>query len=319
VALCSNPSDQYWPDVVSDGAGGAIVVWSDFRNGPGDIYGQRIDGAGALQWTTDGAPVCTNPGTQGFYYSNIAADGQGGVVVAWEDVNDIYAQRLSASGAQLWNPTGVAVCTAPNEQYRPYPISDGTGGVVVVWSDPRAPGDPDEGLIDIYAQRVKSDGTVDPEWPPNGLAVCTAPNDQANPILIPDDAGGAIAFWEDYRNGSSDLYAQRIDFSGVLGEPVVGAVPESSDGLGLSDVWPNPTSGDRLRVRFTLPGASTAWLEVLDVMGRRMVAREVGSLGAGEHTVGLSDDDPLAPGLYLVRLRSEHAVRTTRVVIRSPR
>jgi hypothetical protein len=319
VALCSNTHDQYWPDIVSDGAGGAIVVWSDFRDGPADIYAQRVNGAGTAQWTPDGAVVCAKPLSQGFDYSYIAADSAGGVIVAWEDVDDIYAQRVSDSGVRLWGPPGVAVCTAPNEQYRPHPVPDGTGGAVVIWQDLRIAGAPeDEGVLDIYAQRVGASGTVDAGWPVNGLAVCTAPSDQANSVLIADHEGGVIALWEDYRKGPSDPYAQRIDFSGVLGVPNLSVVEEASGRLGTLDVWPNPVSSNRLAIRFTLHGTSAARLELLDVMGRRIASREVGSLGAGEHTLGFSDTKHLAPGLYMVQLRTERAILTKRVVIHDP-
>lgn len=318
VALSSNIHDQYWPEIVSDGAGGAIVVWSDHRDGAADIYGQRINGAGIVQWTADGAVVCAKPGGQAFYYSNIAADGEGGVIVAWEEAYDIYAQRLSASGMQLWPPAGVALCTAPNEQDRPFPVPDGTGGAVVIWQDRRVAPEPEEDVMDIFAQRVAGDGTVDSVWPLNGLAVCTASDDQGAPILIADHAGGAIALWQDSRNDPSDPYAQRIDFSGVLGVPILSAVDEVSGWVGSLKVWPNPVSSSRLTIRFTLPGTSAATLELLDVMGRRVGAREVGSLGTGEHTVGFSDIEHLAPGLYMVQLRTERAVRTRRVVIYAP-
>jgi len=319
VALCSEAHDQYWPDIVSDGAGGAIVVWSDYRNGPGDIYAQRVNGAGTTQWAPDGAVVCAKPLSQGFFYSYIAEDGEGGVVVAWQDADDIYAQRMSGSGVQLWEPAGVAVCTAPNEQLSPHPVPDGTGGAVVLWQDVRIATAPeDEGVSDIYAQRVGASGTVDAGWPVNGLAVCIALSDQVNPILIADQEGGAIALWEDYRSGPSDPYAQRFDFSGVLGVPSLSVVEEASGQFGTLKVWPNPVSNDRLTVRLTLPGMSAARLELLDVMGRRVDSREVGSLGAGEHTLEFSDTEHLAPGLYMVQLRTERGVRATRVVIHRP-
>src|SRR5262249_28373986 len=49
VAVCTQPFTQSSPGIVSDGAGGAIVAWSDSRTGVGteheDIYAQRIDAA----------------------------------------------------------------------------------------------------------------------------------------------------------------------------------------------------------------------------------------------------------------------------------
>jgi hypothetical protein len=58
-----------------------------------------------------------------------------------------------------------------------------------------------------------------------------------------------------------------------------------------------------LQVWFTLPDAKPATLELLDVSGRRVLAREVGALGAGRHTVRLDPGARVAPGLYWMRLR----------------
>ena len=55
VALCTAAHDQTGPKITPDGAGGAIVVWSDYRsNTNNDIYAQRIDATGAVQWTANG-------------------------------------------------------------------------------------------------------------------------------------------------------------------------------------------------------------------------------------------------------------------------
>ena len=54
-------------------------------------------------------------------------------------------------------------------------------------------------------------------WPiPNGIAVCTAADYQNNPSLTGDGLGGTIITWHDSRTGFySDIYAQRVDYTGV--------------------------------------------------------------------------------------------------------
>ena len=68
---------QASPNIVSDGAGGAIVIWVD----SGDIYAQRVNGSGNLLWATGGVAICTAPNTQS--YSSIVSDGTGGAIIAW--------------------------------------------------------------------------------------------------------------------------------------------------------------------------------------------------------------------------------------------
>jgi hypothetical protein len=90
---------------------------------------------------------------------------------------------------------------------------------------------------------------------------------------------------------------------------------EASVAFALDPVRPNPTRGGVLTVHFTLPTDAPASLELLDVAGRRIATREVGSLGAGPHTLDLIQGKRLAPGLYLVRLTQGANTRTTRVAV----
>jgi hypothetical protein len=83
----------------------------------------------------------------------------------------------------------------------------------------------------------------------------------------------------------------------------------------LEGVRPNPSRGERLGVTFSLPGAAPARLELLDVSGRRVAVREVGSLGPGRHVVDLAAGRAPAPGLYLVRLTQGANTRVTRVTV----
>jgi hypothetical protein len=49
VPFCTAASTQKSPTIVTDGAGGAIVTWSDYRSGSySDIYAQRVRANGQL-------------------------------------------------------------------------------------------------------------------------------------------------------------------------------------------------------------------------------------------------------------------------------
>jgi predicted lipoprotein with Yx(FWY)xxD motif len=209
VALCTATGDQRGPTIVSDAAGGAIVTWHDQRSGTSDIYAQRVNASGAVQWMTDGVALCTATGDH--YAPQITSDGAGGAIITWLGGGsgnlDIYAQRVNASGAVQWTTDGVALCTATGNQEYPTITSDGAGGAIVTWMDHRSVNE------DIYAQRVNASGAV--QWTINGVAVCTATGDQSYPTITSDGAGGAIVAWEDHRC-SSLIYAQRIRVSGEI-------------------------------------------------------------------------------------------------------
>jgi predicted lipoprotein with Yx(FWY)xxD motif len=118
ASVCVFTADQRAPQIVSDGAGGALISWYDDRMNPNsgyDIYAQRIDGTGAAQWTSNGAPLCTVHNDQEF--PTMASDGAGGAWVAWQDFRtgtsqDIYASRVNPSGIVLAVPSGGASWTS---------------------------------------------------------------------------------------------------------------------------------------------------------------------------------------------------------------
>lgn len=253
VRLCTNAGLESNPVIASDGAGGAIVIWRDQRSGIApDLYAQRVDGAGIVQWGADGVPVCVSSGDEDEL--SVTTDGAGGVIVVWRDARpgasggyDVYAQRLDAAGNRLWGIDGTPVNTFAKID-RPTVIFDGSGGAFVSWWDFRS------GVRDVYMQRLEASGTA--LWPPDGVAVATGPYDELLEAKVLDGSGGVIVAWEDHRNGNNlDIYAQRLDASGSVlwapnGIPVCAAAGKqirpniASDGSGGAVVWwPDNRSG----------------------------------------------------------------------------
>ena len=217
IAVFSGEGDQYDPAIISDGEGGAIIVWWDISPPDWNIYAQRIDSNGNSVWETPN-PVCTAQGNQGA--PTIVSDGNGGAFCIWADYrNDtnfittaqLYAQHISADGNVLWEKDGIPMCDLHVNQQQQNCVSDGKGGFIVVWWDDR------DVFADIYAQRVNIDGKI--LWDKEGIPICTEGGVQQNPMIVSDGAGGAIAYWLDYRedfgNTTEDaIYAQRISADG---------------------------------------------------------------------------------------------------------
>src|SRR4029453_6996377 len=80
VAICTAAGNQDVPDMVSDLAGGAIVVLTDYRVGvnQADIYAQRVNTSGVVQWAGNGVPICALVGSAQLN-PRPAPDGSGGV------------------------------------------------------------------------------------------------------------------------------------------------------------------------------------------------------------------------------------------------
>lgn len=213
-------SDQYLPNVVSDGAGGAIISWQDFRNGQNnpDIYAQRINASGVVQWTANGVAICNAANEQ--FSASIVSDGAGGAILSWQDSRtplntDIYAQRIDAAGAVQWAADGVAISAASGTQSVPNIVADGAGGAIIAWQDYR-----NGNVSDIYAQRINSGGFV--QWAADGIVVSSETGEQQFPSIVSDNNNGAIITWQDFRSGIADIYAQRLDGLGTVQWPPSG-------------------------------------------------------------------------------------------------
>lgn len=253
VALCTADFNQHNPAIVSDGAGGAIVVWQDHRAGQPDIYAQLVDDAGDPMWDVDGVAVCAASRAQQVPIA--VSDDAGGAVVCWvdrrTDLGDIYVQRVDASGAALWTANGVALCAAAEAQTVPVIVGDDLGGAFVAWADLRG------GVSDIYASHVDNLGA--PLSTVNGVAVCTATGGQSDPAIALTAfavsgahalaAGAATIAWEDARSGNSDIYA-----SAFLAD---GTQPWGIDGVAMCTA---PLAQSKVTVtRDGLAGAIVAW------------------------------------------------------------
>ncbi len=223
LPICIESQDQTSCSITSDGLGGAIITWQDYRSGSNyDIYAQRVDSSGDIQWTSNGVAICTATNLQSS--PQILSDGLGGAIITWQDYRsgsnyDIYAQRVDSSGSVQWISNGVAICTAINSQSRPRIVSDNNNGAIITWQDDRlvSPN------TNIYAQRVDSSGVV--QWTSNGVAICTDTRLQEYPAIVSDSLGGAIITWQDFRSQTNyDIYAQRVNNSGVVQWTVNGIV-----------------------------------------------------------------------------------------------
>lgn len=218
ITICDESHRQRYPQLVSDGDKGAIVVWQDDRNGDWDIYGQWVDKGGTLHWLgTNGTVIYQGPGDQ--INPRLVSNGAGGATVFWQDFRkgdgnpDIYARTIKSNGDldPRDPPVGTGpniICSANYTQESPSVLPDGAGGAYLVWEDHRNGGNT-LANPDIYAQHVDVNRTR--KWTPaNGIIICNAPHTQTNLYLGSDGWEGAIVAWQDIRGDNYDIYAQRL-------------------------------------------------------------------------------------------------------------
>jgi hypothetical protein len=85
--------------------------------------------------------------------------------------------------------------------------------------------------------------------------------------------------------------------------PTLAAVPVTADPprVALDSVRPNPAVST-LGIAYVLGGWAPASLELVDVAGRTIVRRDLGSPGPGRHEASMGTGAITAPGVYWLRL-----------------
>jgi hypothetical protein len=150
-------------------------------------------------------------------------------------------------------------------------------------------------------------------WLPvaHGLA-----NSGTCPWTVPGQASDSalvrVTAYDQARNTGS----ARSDSVFHLVDPTAGVWGEGPPTLALARPQPNPSRGATL-LRFSLPAAGHARLDVVDVSGRRLGSHE-GEFEAGVHPWRWdgrgADGGPAGAGLYFVRLVTPWGNRTERLV-----
>ncbi len=203
ISICNAASTQSNPQINIYNQGGAIITWQDNRSGTFDIYTQRVNSSGDVNWTVNGIPICTATGNQ--QNPQISLDGAGGAFFVWNDQragNNIYAQRVNSSGDVNWTINGILIDNIYG--YDLQIINDGFGEAVIIW-------DRSSGSEDVYAQRINSSGII--QWDSNGLKISTSGDRNVDPRILRDGLGNLYFIWEDIW-GNGGVYAQKINSAG---------------------------------------------------------------------------------------------------------
>lgn len=293
--------------IIADGAGGAFVTYK--RASSDSLMIQRITAAGTIAAGWPAASICV--ATVSGYYSSTVPDDNGGLYVGWgassaSPTTSLYVQHLSSTGAVTagWPIGGRSVGTI-STYVPPVLVLGGAGHVIATWAD----GNPSANL---RAQSWTRAGGVSPGWPAGGLLLCSLGTVGGTTAAVDDHASGVIAAWPDSRYGPNQMgvYASRVS---VTGDVAVDGTADAAT-LDVQRLGPNPTRGE-FEIAFQLGCGAPARLDVVDLQGRACWSREVGGLGAGRHSIVVTREARLAPGVYFIQLRQSGAVRRSRFVM----
>lgn len=259
---------------VSDGAHGLIVM-GKIHQGGGFRF-QRVQENQVLAWSN---PVDFTDSLPDELPFNFAADGAGGMVVAYIDGSSVRAIRVTHEGALPWDASGVTLATSGVVTFRPPKVAgDGQGGAFVTWNSnsPHA----------LRAQHIAANGAL--SWPAGGVEVLDesvgAPQDSA---IAADGSGGLyLAFRK------LDLRGHRLNSAGEVqwfeGEsagldlmdgyqPLIGA---ASDGVVLFYAGSVVSAGEIFARKITVSQSSS------------LLLTDIGFLPSGELTLHLTGGSP---------------------------
>ena len=122
--------------------------------------------------------------------------------------------------------------------------------------------------------------------------------------------------WMMETDGASQLVRWIVDRVPTnVSEPSSTRLPAS---CWLGQNYPNPFNPST-RIRFALPRNSHVTVEVFNILGQRVVTLADCRMNAGEHTITwdgrTNQDQGVASGIYLYRLRADNAVLVKKMVL----
>lgn len=335
IIVSSRPGWQDYPQLQPDGSGGVWVLWDDYSGGI-SLTHVLADGTFAPGWHADGLRVSMLETYQ--REPKMVSDGAGGMYVCLFDElrTDLYLQHVLGSGVRdpLWPPHGYHVTEFAGGGKEDADIaSDGLGGCYVAFMRPVGGTGPLNLHLALYSPGgpvpVKlAEATVDAE--PNRVRITWhGVAGVANELTVqrrldgieswtslgrPMANGRDMVEYEDASVEPGSNYAYRLTRGAeILSTESRVTVPAAAV-FALAGARPNPARTTEVSVAFTLTGHGQAELEVLDLAGRRVHARSLKGLGAGQHMVSLADGR-LTPGVHWLKLREGARAATARMIV----
>jgi hypothetical protein len=202
-------------EIISDGEGGAFVVWYGFEN----VRVQKLDKYGYIQWTNITPQGGLDVGgsvsdscwqTTNIQHSATVADGEGGVYVMFDDVcciancqgapqtiTQALIQHFDSLGNWLWG-SGLPVSIRNSyETWTGAIVTDGAGGIIALYNESDSVGAPSN----LRAQHFDGAGTR--SWGNEGVI---AKEPGGFTTAASDGEGGLVFTWS--------FSIQRLDSQG---------------------------------------------------------------------------------------------------------
>jgi hypothetical protein len=212
----------------SDGQGGAIVAWLA-QGATENVYVQRLDSAGAAQWTAGGFKL-TSDVSGGNAAPQVVSDDNNGAIVCWIDdgsgTAQVYGLHILNNGTidAAWTGSPVVAASGGGQNVSSFVMArDGSGGALLAYQVFQAGGN---NLL--YAQNIRGTNGTQVWGVGRNVKNDISTEEQADERIVSDGAGGAvIAFTGNYHGvvpGTPRAYVQRFEADGFPHWNTPGAV-----------------------------------------------------------------------------------------------
>ena len=184
-------------------------TWVAFYHQNGSVYemhAQLFDANGYKLLGPDGVLVGNQVSGSATFVFNVCIDQDNNLIIAYQDqrTGSSYTAtvyKISQTGAQLWNPTGVVIGTG----LAPYPVTLSTGEVAVTWND--------EASNTLKIQKISTAGATVFTTP---VSVMVGTTKTTRGQIVANSSGAFTMVYQKSGSGiSTTLYAQKFTNAGV--------------------------------------------------------------------------------------------------------
>ena len=184
-------------------------TWVAFYHQNGSVYemhAQLFDANGYKLLGPDGVLVGNQVSGSATFVFNVCIDQDNNLIVAYQDqrTGSSYTAavyKISQTGAQLWNPTGVIIGTG----LAPYPATLSTGEVAVTWND--------EASNTLKIQKISAAGATVFATP---VTVMVGTSKTTRGQIVANSNGAFTMVYQKSGSGiSTTLYAQKFSNTGA--------------------------------------------------------------------------------------------------------
>lgn len=310
-------SGFFVPKILPDGNNGAFYVWQDDRNNTGSSYSyvQHITSTDSVLFPTNGAAGSTLPGrlhndawtaftpatgeTYMFWYETDAA---------FQSSYGVYGQKFSATGVRQWADSGKAFRPFGGGQPSFIRCFAKDSAAVVFFFDGVT-------VTQNLVKGFKVDRNGNMLWSGpiiNVSSVASGKGRLGGAFLA---GGTSLLTWSDNRVDGNGVYAQNVNFEGMLGNVTGINTPPSSALVTyqLLQNYPNPFNPGTT-IQYSVPAKGYVRLSIYNMLGQEIATLVNGEERAGNHSVYF-DASSLSSGMYFCTLTAGSFSSTRKVML----